>query len=96
MRELFELENNLNQDMLKLDFSGDGRAKRLLNREQRKSLEEEKRRLLVQNGYSEDYLDKKYRCEECKDTGVTDDGRVCACSQARAEEAFKWNRTRKQ
>lgn len=96
MRELFELENNLNQDMLKLDFSGDGRAKRLLNREQRKSLEEEKRRLLVQNGYSEDYLEKKYRCEECKDTGVTDDGRVCACSQARAEEAFKWNRTRKQ
>lgn len=96
MRGLFDLENNLNSELLSLGFSSEGREKRKSIREQRLAIEEEKKRLLRENGYSEDYLDKKYRCDACKDTGFTDDGRVCSCSVARAEEAYTWNQKRNQ
>ena len=96
MRGVFDLENELNNELLTLGFSPEGRSRRKLIREQRQTLEEDKKRLLRDNGYSEDYLDKKYRCSVCKDTGFTDDGRVCACSVARAEEAYKWNQNRNQ
>ena len=31
-----------------------------------------------------------------KFTGITDDGRICTCSEARAQEAYKWNQERNQ
>lgn len=96
MRGLFDLENELNNELLSIGFSPEGRSRRKLIREQRQTLEEDKKRLLRENGYSEDYLDKKYRCNACKDTGFTDDGRVCSCSVERAEEAYKWNQNRNQ
>lgn len=94
MRDLYEFENNLNREMLSLSFDDEGRDRRKLIREQRAELGAERKRLLVENGYSEDYLDRKYRCSICKDTGITDDGRVCACREQRAKEAFKWNQER--
>lgn len=36
------------------------------------------KRLLVQNGYPEDYLDIRYTCEKCSDTGFAD-GERCIC-----------------
>ena len=54
------------------------------------------RSLLVKNGYPEDYLERKFRCETCRDTGYTDEGRVCTCAKERAEEAYRWIQKRNQ
>ena len=48
------------------------------------------KRILVSNGYPEDYLERKYKCDICRDTGYTDEGRVCTCAKERAEEAYEW------
>lgn len=94
LRDLFDFENKLNLDMLSMSLGGDNREQKKLIREQKKDLEIEKKALLVENGFPEDYLVRKYKCEACKDTGITDDGRVCSCSEERAEEAYKWNQRR--
>lgn len=96
LRDLFEFENRLNKEMMGMTLFVDenGRSNKDLLRSQRRELEAEKRRLLRENGYSEDYLARKYRCSVCKDTGITDDGRICSCSEARAKEAYQWNQNR--
>ncbi len=42
------------------------------------SLQQKLMDLLVTNGYPKDYLDTKYSCNECNDTGFTQNGR-CKC-----------------
>ncbi|MEG0662221.1 MAG: hypothetical protein RR472_02985, partial [Anaerovoracaceae bacterium] len=42
-------------------------------------LEREKVRLLAEANIPVDYMNVKYRCEKCKDTGVTDTGEKCSC-----------------
>ena len=42
------------------------------------ALKKEKEDLLVKNGYSADYLEEKYACGKCKDTGYAD-GKRCGC-----------------
>ena len=42
------------------------------------ALRAERERLLVQNGYPSDYIDPKYECPICNDSGYTDD-RMCEC-----------------
>ena len=44
-----------------------------------KALNEEKIRLLAENGYSCDYLDPPYICTICSDTGYNKDNRLCSC-----------------
>ncbi len=44
-----------------------------------KVLNEEKARLLMQHGYSEDYLDPPYVCPLCSDTGYNKDNKLCSC-----------------
>ena len=44
-----------------------------------KSYTEKIRELLVQNGYSVDYLNPPFYCTRCSDTGYTEDGKVCSC-----------------
>lgn len=52
----------------------------LLNKLQNRLLDLriEKAELLIQNNYPKDYLDIKYRCTLCKDTGFVD-GKKCKC-----------------
>ena len=96
MKEVLAAEASLNNKLLSMQ-PGESKDKRQQLREQRKNLEEEKRSLLIQNGYPEDYLERQYKCNICKDTGYTDDGRTCTCCKERAEEAYKWfQKTRKQ
>ena len=38
----------------------------------------ERRRLLSENGFAPDYLDTRYNCKKCEDKGVRD-GKVCEC-----------------
>ncbi len=44
-------------------------------------LQAEKAELLVENGYSSDWLDDIFSCTKCKDTGFVD-GKVCDCLMA--------------
>lgn len=45
-----------------------------------KKLEEKKKHLLLANGFSSDFLDLRYDCPKCHDTGIMDDGlSICPC-----------------
>lgn len=43
---------------------------------------DEIRRLLVENGYSPDYLNPPYYCRVCSDTGYDPYGKLCSCLRA--------------
>ena len=43
--------------------------------------QEQLRKLLTSAGYAETALDDVHRCPLCRDTGVTQEGRVCSCVQ---------------
>ena len=90
MKELLASEAALNNSLIGLTPGPDSREKREQMRVRRLEIEREKKELLVQNGYPEDYLERKYRCGICKDTGYTDEGRTCTCARERAEEAYRW------
>jgi len=90
MRDVFNLENEYNHSVLNMDLTPEGREKRKELKEKRKALEEDKKRILIDYGYRPDFLERKYKCPICKDTGLTDQGRVCTCSDERAKEAYTW------
>ena len=92
IKELFSSETKLNSLVITMKPGPDAKEKRQRLRARRQELEEEKRALLAGSGYPEDYLERKYRCNICKDTGYTDEGRVCTCARDRAEEAYEWIR----
>lgn len=94
LRELLDLENKINSELMSLSFGSGNSDKKKTLREQKRELDREKKSLLVRNGYTEDYLDRKYKCRLCKDTGITDEGKVCSCTKARAQEALEWNKKR--
>ena len=80
----------LTRDVINIAPGKASKEKREENRKERHSLEKKKRSLLVKRGYPEDYLERKYRCSACKDSGYTDEGRTCSCAKQRAEEAYEW------
>lgn len=94
LRELIDLENSINNEIMAANVKSGSTERKKALREQRRELDREKRSLLVRNGYSGDYLDRKYKCNMCRDTGFTDEGKVCSCTKARAQEALEWNKTR--
>lgn len=64
------------------------RAKELLHgdqealgrlREEIADLREQKTILLSSRGYPADYMDMRYRCTDCRDTGYTREGKKCHC-----------------
>ena len=72
------IKNPENSDKINYDFK-----KKL------KELQEEKNRILSENNIPKDYDRKKYRCELCKDTGFTEDGKMCGClKQKLINEAY--------
>ncbi len=61
-------------------FAQGNNAEQFVKELAEKSLAAQQRRrdLLIQNGFAPDYLEARYVCEKCRDTGVTDEG-VCPC-----------------
>lgn len=57
----------------------------MLNRQVRK-LSEALARICGELGITDDILTVRYRCPICKDTGLTADGRVCACAKEHEAE----------
>ena len=72
MADILKLESELNKAMMTFEFGSNIKEKKKIQMEKRNKLEKKKRELLLQSGYPEDYLEKKYRCEKCRDTGITD------------------------
>lgn len=65
-------------------LGGDGQARELL-RAQLADLKEEKQALLKSAGFSVDYMEMRYRCMDCQDTGYAN-GKRCHClERARIE-----------
>lgn len=55
-------------------------------------LYKEKDDLLISNGFTIDYMEKKYHCDICKDTGI-DKTRICRCKKKlMTDEAYKNSR----
>ncbi len=90
--DVLALENELNKAiMMSFSFNAKAKEERQTQIQKRKELDQKKRRILKEHGYPEDYLDKKFKCERCKDTGITDDGQYCSCTKERVNEAYRWN-----
>ncbi len=88
--EIFSEESSLNTKLLSLRPGSGGMEQRKKLRAERQSLESRKKNLLEAYGYEADYLDRKYVCGICKDTGYTDEGMICSCCRQRAVEAYEW------
>ena len=96
MKEVFADEKELNARLLSIRPGEGSREMRERLRAERRGAEERKKELLSGAGYPEDYLERRYRCGVCRDTGYTDEGMVCGCCKTRAEEAYKWIGANKQ
>ena len=83
-------ESNLNSRMMLLRPGDVSRGEREKLKEERIRLEATKQELLEAGGFPADYINRKYQCDICKDTGYTNEGMVCSCAKDRAEEAFRW------
>lgn len=90
IRALYDEENEINRRIIELAFVQDAKKERAELKERRASMDNRRRRILYENGLPPDYLDRKYYCRLCNDTGMTKDGLLCACREKRAEEAYKW------
>ena len=92
MKEIFDKEAALSRALINM-APGEGAAEgRRQLREKRLELEERKKELLESGGYPADHLDRRYKCDICRDSGYTDEGRTCTCCRERAEEAYRWIR----
>ena len=92
VEEVLEREAALNRELVGLMAGPEARSRREQMKEEREKLEETKRSLLAAAGLPADFLEKRYRCDICKDSGYTDEGSVCTCCRARADEAYMWIR----
>ena len=91
IKEAFEAESRINRKLLSIEPGNAGLDERQRLRAERIAIEESKKQILSENGYPADYLNRKYRCEKCRDTGYTDEGMVCSCCRERAAEAYEWH-----
>ena len=62
-------------------FDGDTGAVSKM-RSEMKALTDRQKELLVSNGFAEDFLDEKYECSDCKDTGFMIISFLAECSAA--------------
>ncbi|MDR2355282.1 MAG: DnaD domain protein [Clostridiales Family XIII bacterium] len=78
----------LRVDRSKAMLSGAGNARGTADSLRRKieELQSEWAVILTENGFRPDYMDIRYACKDCKDTGTRDDGTRCACFVKRLEE----------
>lgn len=95
LNSILALENELNTSLSTINFVPNSKEERRAKIARLKDLAEEKVKVLVENGYPADYLEKHFKCDLCKDTGVTDTGQFCSCVKARAAEAYTWNQKRR-
>lgn len=81
IREIEEEINTCSAEISKIIISDRIDRKKAMEdiRARMDSLNMEKAFLLTDNGFEMDYMDVKYRCPECKDTGMLETGEKCQC-----------------
>ena len=91
MRELESEERKTLQSLSKAALSGGyaGRDSATDLRTRIEALAEEKNRILKDLGYPEHYLERKYDCKICKDTGILDNGERCRCFNEKLKQFLK-------
>jgi len=72
---------NAGKELIKICMAGGNDVQQRIEKLKRENLEAQalSRRLLVRNGYPADYLDLKYNCPKCSDTGYVDGSIMCEC-----------------
>lgn len=73
-------------------FSEEGKLKK---REIQNTISEARDKLkasLVEKGYDEKFLEVRFKCPICRDTGQKDDGLFCSCRALRIQEAAEWQK----
>lgn len=60
------------------------------------TIKEEKLALLSQYGYPKDYLEPIYHCQNCKDSGIQANGKVCDCFRRLTVDYFYSDQKRKE
>ena len=80
LRELDGLLSGTGMEIMKIIASGEADPEKKIAelKERNAKIIEERRALLVKNGYAPDYTDVKYECEKCSDTGF-DGTKMCEC-----------------
>ena len=81
IREIEEELSAQNRELSKAIISDrvDGRKVMEEIRSRIDALNTEKAFLLTDNGFEMDFMDVRYRCPECKDTGILETGERCQC-----------------
>jgi len=71
----------LNAELIRILTSGMADKESAVNRlnKETKAAIKERKRLLSEGGFSEDYTDVIYGCPRCRDTGVLENGSSCDC-----------------
>lgn len=90
--EIDQTLNELGGSVSRCLLSGDRSAVERIRR-QMSQLEGERAVLLTENNFNIDYTDVKYSCDLCGDTGMTEEGSRCTCTNKRIEEAEIWQKT---
>ena len=70
-------------------FSDESREEKQKLLQEVRDLTDQIKNMLVKNSYSEDFMEIRYKCRICKDTGQRDDGTYCECRRERIEELKK-------
>lgn len=51
--------------------------------------------MMTDNGFDPEYMNVKYNCNICKDTGLDNEGNRCSCFEERTREALEWMKEKK-
>ena len=91
MKELDDEENRLGAGLSRIVVSDRIDKKETIEklREQIEDISAQKAFLLTDNGFELDYMDIKYECPECKDTGMLETGERCPCHREITPQKIK-------
>ncbi|QHI72224.1 P-loop NTPase family protein [Aminipila terrae] len=97
IKQIDEEVRELGMRLSRIMVSGADNAKEQLGRFRIKidALGEEKAFKLTENNFPVDYMEIRYKCDKCKDTGTNDMGERCSCFNERLSEAEIWQNSSK-
>lgn len=88
--ELQSIEQEINQIGIRASLASLKGKDTEISKDELKNLKNLRDQLLLANGYDVNYLDKIYTCKNCKDTGISENGKRCFCmEQKMAKELYK-------
>jgi len=92
IKEIDEELRLCGMEMSRIMISQSVNKKQLAAKYQNKvdELSTQKMDILKQNGYDASYIETKYKCEICNDTGINDQNERCSCFKETQNEAEIW------